>query len=294
MRDRLPSGSRWVALALVVAAAAVGVFAIVRGGPSPAVGPAEVQAARSSWAQARPEVYWVHVTGEIDGVQFGPYFAVDNDEVESQEAERLGLSVDMIFDQMDAALREGAEVKATFNAEFGYPERVDNAGDGRDRTLRTWHFRPLARPAACVSSEGAATDLNAEPAAALAFASYQRWYGVDGCPIRIDVIGHTAGPEHCGWELAEIITVVDDYASPVIVSGSVHRGTVYWWDPSDVIPTLDAARTISASELPAEASDTGFRQGAVELWVAPERGESYRVEGDSVDVLVAEAELACA
>ena len=61
-----------------------------------------------------------------------------------------------------------------------------------------------------------------------------------------------------------------------------------------MIPTLDAAQTTLASELPAEVSDTGFRQGAVKLWVAPERGESYRVEGDSVDVLVADAELACA
>ena len=138
----------------------------------------------------------------------------------------MGLSADMIFDQMDAALSEGAWVMAMFNAEFGYPERVDITGGSWDRTLRTWHFRPLARPAACVSPAGAATDLVAEAAAALAFASYQRWFGVDGCPICIDVIGHTAGSEHCGWELAEMITVVDDYASSVVASGNVHRRTV--------------------------------------------------------------------
>lgn len=65
----------------------------------------------------------------------------------------------------------------------------------------------VERPTGCESEPGSPTDLASEPAGWLAFGRYLRLTDLDGCPIRIDVISHIRGFEHCGSQSAEFITI---------------------------------------------------------------------------------------
>src|SRR5437667_379035 len=52
---------------------------------------------------------------------------------------------------------------------------------------------------------GVATDVAGEPDWRR-YADYRPWTTADGCLVRIDVLAGRAGPAHCGFEAARVIT----------------------------------------------------------------------------------------
>ncbi len=139
----------------------------------------------------------------------------------------------------------------------------------------------------CRAATGGATDLEAEPALWLAHGTYHRWSEATGCPIRIDVISHIHGAEHCDWEETEFITIGDPLGASIGRERLSESARRFVWNEGGAIPTLAPARSILRSELPDGAYDTGFRNGEAELWLH-EASDSvlYRVEGDEAQVWV--------
>ena len=152
----------------------------------------------------------------------------------------------------------------------------------------------VSRPVGCDVESGTATDLKSEPARWLAFGEYLRWFDADSCPVRIDVISHNHGPEHCGWQDAEFIVIAKTLGTAV-ESFSRDTSNRYIWNPDRVIDALPPGDTITRADLPASAIDTGYSQGDKQLWLE-EADESvlYVVEDDIAEIWVRDFEVICA
>ncbi len=122
----------------------------------------------------------------------------------------------------------------------------------------------VTRPVGCEAAPESATDLDAEPEPWLAFGQYMRWFDSEDCPVRVDVIAHTHGAEHCGWEAAEFITLGATLGESFSSSLDSRR---FVWNGEAVIPGLEESEVLPRSWLPASALDTGYRQGDNELWL---------------------------
>lgn len=145
---------------------------------------------------------------------------------------------------------------------------------------------PTAGPSAvgvavCDAPEGSVNDVATEPDWRQ-FAEYRDWTTADGCLIRIDVLADRPGPEQCGFESARVIItgvpVGERYTDD-------SNDAVYVRDPEDVFgdPATAAAFDPDAA-LPDGAEDTGFRQGATELWVdSADESSIYLVTGTSIE-----------
>lgn len=135
-------------------------------------------------------------------------------------------------------------------------------------------------PQACDSSPGSVTDVAHEPPWR-AYAAYKPWANTEGCLIRIDVLAERPGPEHCGWEAAEVLIVGrpvgEKYTAP-------DDATEYVRDPAGVFgqPPLVAGFSEHAL-VPASATDTHFRRGDVALWVDSSDDSSVWIVRDSGD-----------
>lgn len=88
-------------------------------------------------------------------------------------------------------------------------------------------------------------------------------------------------PEHCGWQEAIYLSGTGLYAP------RDQDGRLWSRDPKGVLQHFPRAQLEfrSPAVLPADAADTGYRQGAVELWVAPsdEARYVYVVNGEDRD-----------
>lgn len=133
-------------------------------------------------------------------------------------------------------------------------------------------------PIAC----GAATDVASEPNWRQ-YADYRPWTTANGgCLVRIDVVGDSPGPAHCGYQAARFITT----GVPIgrRYTNDLDDAT-YVRDPENVLgdPAVASAFDPQA-ELPPGAIDTGLRQQATELWVDPKNQSAiYLVAGASVE-----------
>lgn len=136
--------------------------------------------------------------------------------------------------------------------------------------------------APCGSEAGAPTDLSVEPSHWLAYGTYQRWQDVEGCDVRIDVITHRLGSDHCGWEAVEFIVIGDPLGSSIGREQATDGASTYVWDPTGALGTDDRAdrrTSLRVEDLPPTAADTGYRQGTAQLWLDPsDRGHLYRVD----------------
>jgi hypothetical protein len=118
----------------------------------------------------------------------------------------------------------------------------------------------------CGADGGSATDIESEPDWRR-HADYRPWTDGEGCLVRIDIVAELSGPEHCGWEKADVLIVGqplgEPYTSP---EDAVH----FVRDPAAVFgqPELAAGYDPDAS-LPDDAVDSGFRRGDVSLWHVP-------------------------
>ncbi len=148
----------------------------------------------------------------------------------------------------------------------------------------------VSRPVGCDAASEAPTDLDSEPAQWLAFGEYMRWFDAESCPVRVDVISHINGAEHCDVQDAEFITIGRPLGAAVKVL-SPETANRYVWNADGVIGGLPSGETIAAADLPPTAADTGYVQGDKHLWL-DEADESvlYVVANDTVQVFVRDFE----
>lgn len=118
----------------------------------------------------------------------------------------------------------------------------------------------------CDSDPGSATDLSAEPKDWLDYGLYLRWTDSAGCFVRIDVISHHRGAEHCGWEAMQFMTIGDPLGASIAEEDLGELGR-YLWDPGGVLPDGPFGTDIELADLPDSAYDTGYRRGDDELWL---------------------------
>lgn len=116
------------------------------------------------------------------------------------------------------------------------------------------------KPADC-SAHGSLTDLSAEPKYS---ANYlHRWTMADGCPVRLDVLMKR---DYCGGGGVEQVLM----GWPLGQSHANHRPyRTYVGDPQHVLDGPAGQAFDDDAELPADAVDTGYRQGDGALWMRP-------------------------
>jgi hypothetical protein len=137
---------------------------------------------------------------------------------------------------------------------------------------------PPADTIRCSSPPGSATDLSAEPTAWLQYFTYLRWTDGADCVVRIDVISHHDGPEHCGWQDSQYIAL----GNPIGTSfADATNELVYIWDPGNVIGDGGHGSVVDA--LPSGAIDSGYRNGSLELWIGTGYDELFIVEGERIE-----------
>ena len=126
-----------------------------------------------------------------------------------------------------------------------------------------------------------------------ALADYRRWTDEQGCPVRVDVVADLFGPEHCGWQTVEFITIGEPFGTTIGVDTRLDTSRRFAWDPDGVLPSVpQPARTVERSTIEAvlDVIDTGYRRRGDELWLSVSDPTVARlVHGDQADVLQLDA-----
>lgn len=145
----------------------------------------------------------------------------------------------------------------------------------------------------CGLAPGSPTDLSVEPPEWFTYGEYHRWTDLDGCPVRVDVIAQTAGPDHCEWQSVTFLTVGDPVGVP-FDNPTVSDARRFVWDPEGALPPVDdvsRSDVVARVDLPSTAFDSGYRDGTAELWLdSADPSSLYRVNGDSADRFVEDAD----
>jgi hypothetical protein len=105
---------------------------------------------------------------------------------------------------------------------------------------------------------------------------YRRWSTTDGCPVRIDVIGDSQGPQHCNREAARTLTVGRPLGDRFT---NASNSTAYLRDPAEAYGSEAAEGLDLDADLPQGATDTGYRLGNVELWHLPGQPDAIWLKG---------------
>ena len=138
---------------------------------------------------------------------------------------------------------------------------------------------PAPEPAAEACAEpGTETDLSDEPV----YDDVERWTNAEGCPVRVDVlVTSTPGPDfHCApWPPSL------NMGTPLgarVTGGNLRS---YVRDPDGLFGDPELQAGFAADVEPAAgAVDTGYRQGAVELWMDPaDDAFVYLVDGGTAE-----------
>ncbi len=133
----------------------------------------------------------------------------------------------------------------------------------------------------CGADGGSATDIESEPDWRR-HADYRPWTDGEGCLLRIDIVAERSGPEHCGWEKADVLIVGqplgEPYTSP---EDAVH----FVRDPAAVFGQRELAAGYDPdASLPDDAVDSGFRRDDVSLWHVPgDQTAVWLVSGDTAE-----------
>lgn len=133
----------------------------------------------------------------------------------------------------------------------------------------------------CVAEPGSVIDVSSEPDWRQ-YADYREWTDADGCPVRIDIVAERPGPDHCGWEDADVLIVGDPLGEPYTSpSDTLH----FVRDPNGVfgVPQLSEGFEPDA-DLPDNAVDSGFRRDGVSLWHVPgDQSQVWLVSDTSIE-----------
>jgi hypothetical protein len=88
----------------------------------------------------------------------------------------------------------------------------------------------------------------------------------NGKPVRTEELGTSAGPNHCGWQSATILTVGWPLGT---VSANAGQARFYIRDPNGVIGGTYRQRLVRDAQLPTDARPTGYKLGSIELYLSP-------------------------
>jgi hypothetical protein len=104
----------------------------------------------------------------------------------------------------------------------------------------------------------------------------------DGCLVRIDVMAERTGPEHCDFQSALVIITGVPFGSRYT---NATNDREYVRDPENVFGDfLTSIGFDPDADLPADAVDSGLREGDRELWVVPADDSTiYLVTGTTVE-----------
>lgn len=117
----------------------------------------------------------------------------------------------------------------------------------------------------CPGAPGSATDAAHEPETWRGSGN-DTWRTADGCIVRIDAVTSFTGAAFCGRESIRFLHAGKPVGSLI---RDIEGGAMYVRDPERTYErALTPALDLDA-ELPAGATDTGFRQGDAELWIVP-------------------------
>lgn len=107
-----------------------------------------------------------------------------------------------------------------------------------------------------------------------------RWLDRQGCLVRVDVIRNVFGnSDHCDMGSDQFLTVGDPLGEPIYDD----TFSAFYWDPDGSLGQ-GATVTIASTDLPSDASDSGYRRGDTQLWV-DDIGQLYLIDGGRVQVL---------
>jgi len=126
---------------------------------------------------------------------------------------------------------------------------------------------PGAEPRACDAEVGSVTDLGNEPDWRR-YGDYRPWTDAEGCLLRIDILAERPGPDHCGWEKADVLIAGVPLGEPYTTPDDTVQ---FVRDPAAVFDLPDLAAGFDPdARLPDDAVDSGFRREDVSLWHVPD------------------------
>jgi hypothetical protein len=88
----------------------------------------------------------------------------------------------------------------------------------------------------------------------------------NGKPVRYEELGTSAGPNHCNWQSATILTIGWPLGT---VSANAGQARFYIRDPKGVMQGTYKDRLVKNAHLPANARPTGYKLGNIELYLSP-------------------------
>lgn len=132
-----------------------------------------------------------------------------------------------------------------------------------------------ARPATARSSPPVAPALGASFDVTPAYPGYQ--WSRDGRAVAPEELGTIAGPEHCGWSAATFLSIGWPVGTRSVSSAEARQ---YIRDPRGVVRPSLRDRFGPNVPLPSDARPTGYRLGALEIYVSPtDQDEAVYVVG---------------
>ena len=79
-------------------------------------------------------------------------------------------------------------------------------------------------------------------------------------------LGASAGPNHCDWQSATILTI--GWPLGTVAQNSGHSRS-YIRDPSGVMGGTYKQRLVKDAQLPATAKSTGYKLGSIDVYLSP-------------------------
>jgi hypothetical protein len=87
----------------------------------------------------------------------------------------------------------------------------------------------------------------------------------NGRPVNGRELNSIAGPEHCGWQSAVIMHLGWPLGTVSETSAQIRQ---YIRDPNGAVDPALRDKLVRDARLPVDAVDTGYRQGALQLWLS--------------------------
>ena len=88
----------------------------------------------------------------------------------------------------------------------------------------------------------------------------------NGQPVSNAELGTSAGPNHCGWQSATILHIGWPLGT---VSTNAGQARTYIRDPKGVMGETYRRDLVAHANVPADARPTGYKLGAIELYLSP-------------------------
>jgi hypothetical protein len=120
------------------------------------------------------------------------------------------------------------------------------------------------------------------------------WTTRDGFGVDAQVLEAAGGPSHCAWDSLTFMNIGWPLGTTAITAA---QSRLYIRDPGGILKDLSPSGTWARNpNLPPDARDTGYRYGALKLYLAPSDEDAYAyliAPGDSERWPRSEPQLAC-